>query len=255
MFEYLMPALLLPSDAGRLLGQSERAAVAAQRRYGDKLGLPWGVSESGYAARDAAHHYQYQAFGVPGLGLKRGLAEDYVVAPYASALALAVAPTTATDNLRRLDKLGLRDRYGFFEAADFTPDRRPAKGGFTPVRAYMAHHQGMISAAIGNALNDNILVRRFGREPRMRATELLLQERVPWEFPPEQATEAETTAPDLARTPTPALHGWTARNQPGAAAPRHRQRKPRLLDYRRRRRRALVAWPVAHALDWRRCQP
>ncbi len=213
MFEYLMPALLLPSDAGRLLGQSERAAVAAQQRYGDKLGLPWGVSESGYAARDASHRYQYQAFGVPGLGLKRGLSEDYVVAPYASALALAVAPATATTNLRWLDKLGLRDRYGFFEAADFSPDRRPAEGGFTPVRAYMAHHQGMISAAIGNALNDNVLVKRFGREPRMRATELLLQERVPWEFPPEQATEAETTAPDLARTPTPALHGWTAQDQ------------------------------------------
>ncbi|MDP2619785.1 MAG: glucoamylase family protein [Hyphomicrobiales bacterium] len=214
MFEYLMPALLLPSEAGRLLGQSERAAVSVQRRYGEKLGLPWGVSESGYAARDAAHRYQYQAFGVPGLGLKRGLSGDYVVAPYASALALAVAPTLATSNLRRLDKLGLRERYGFFEAADFTPDRRPAKGGFTPVRAYMAHHQGMISAAIGNALNDNILIRRFGRDPRMRATELLLQERVPWEFPPEQATEAETAAPDLARIPTPALHGWTAPNQP-----------------------------------------
>ncbi|WP_157672210.1 GH36-type glycosyl hydrolase domain-containing protein [Chelatococcus sp. GW1] len=213
MFEYLMPALLLPSDAGRLLGQSERAAVAVQQRYGDKLGLPWGVSESGYAVRDSSHRYQYQAFGVPGLGLKRGLSEDYVVAPYASALALAVAPRLATSNLRRLDKLGLRDRYGFFEAADFTPDRRPARGGFTPVRAYMAHHQGMISAAIGNALDDNILVRRFGREPRMRATELLLQERVPWEFPPEQATETETSAPDLARTPTPALHGWTAQNR------------------------------------------
>jgi cyclic beta-1,2-glucan synthetase len=215
MFEYLMPALLLPSDAGRLLGQSERAAVAVQQRYGDKLGLPWGVSESGYAARDASHRYQYQAFGVPGLGLKRGLSEDYVVAPYASALALAVAPTTATSNLRLLDKLGLRDRYGFFEAADFTPDRRPTEGGFTPVRAYMAHHQGMISAAIGNALHDNILVKRFGREPRMRTTELLLQERVPWEFPPEQATDAEAAAPDLARTPTPPLHGWTAPSQPG----------------------------------------
>lgn len=214
MFEYLMPALLLPSDAGRLLGQSERAAVTVQRRYGDELGLPWGVSESGYAARDSMHRYQYQAFGVPGLGLKRGLAEDYVVAPYASALALAVAPGIATANLRRLDKLGLRDRYGFFEAADFTPDRRPEKASFSPVRAYMAHHQGMISAAIGNALNDNILVRRLGREPRMRATELLLQERVPWEFPPERASDPETTAPDLARTPTPPLHGWTAPNQP-----------------------------------------
>ncbi|HAW48823.1 MAG TPA: cellobiose phosphorylase, partial [Roseovarius sp.] len=99
MFEYLMPALLLPSDAGRLLGQSERAAVAAQRHYGDKLGRPWGVSESGYSARDVSHRYQYQAFGVPGLGLKRGLSEDYVVAPYASALALAVAPRLAASNL------------------------------------------------------------------------------------------------------------------------------------------------------------
>ncbi len=216
MFEYLMPALLLRSDAGRLLGQSERAAVVTQQRYGDKFGLPWGISESGYAARDAAHRYQYQAFGVPGLGLKRGLAEDYVIAPYASALALAVAPQSAIANLRQLDKLGLRDRYGFFEAADFTPDRRPASGGFTPVRSYMAHHQGMISAAIGNALNDNILINRFGREPRMHATELLLQERVPWEFPPEQATEDESTAPDLARTPTPAVNGWTAQDQQGS---------------------------------------
>ncbi len=214
MFEYLMPALLLPSDAGRLLGQSERTAVSVQRRYGEKLGLPWGVSEFGFAARDAAQRYQYQAFGVPGLGLKRGLSEDYVVAPYASALALAVAPIAAVANLRWLEKLGLRSRYGFLEAADFTPDRRPANGGFTPVRAYMAHHQGMIAAAIGNALNDNILVRRFGREPHMRATELLLQERVPWEFPPEQATEAETTAPDLTRTPTPTLHGWGSPKEP-----------------------------------------
>jgi cyclic beta-1,2-glucan synthetase len=210
MFEYLMPALLLPSDAGRLLGQSERAAVSAQRRYGEKLGLPWGVSESGFAARDVAHRYQYQAFGVPGLGLKRGLSEDYVVAPYASGLALAVAPTAAAANLRQLEKLGMLSFYGFFEAADFTPDRRPLVGDFNPVRAYMAHHQGMTIAAIGNALNDNVLVRRFLREPHMRSTELLLQERVPWEFPPEQPTEAETTTPDLARTPTPTLYGWSA---------------------------------------------
>ncbi len=215
MFEYLMPALLLPSDAGRLLGQSERAVVSAQRQYGDKLGLPWGVSESGYATRDAAHRYQYQAFGVPGLGLKRGLAEDYVVAPYASALALAVASAAATANLRRLDKLGLRDQYGFFEAADFTSDRRPVQGGFIPVRSYMAHHQGMIAAAIGNALNDNILVARFTREPHIRATELLLQERVPWEFPPEQATEAETAAPDLARAPVPMLNAWAPPKEQG----------------------------------------
>ncbi|HKM37489.1 MAG TPA: glucoamylase family protein [Thiopseudomonas sp.] len=215
MFEYLMPALLLPSEEGRLLGQSERAAVAAQQRYGEKLGLPWGVSESGYAARGDSHHYQYQAFGVPGLGLKTGLADDYVVAPYASALALGIVPVAATSNLRRLDKLGMRDRYGFFEAADFTPERLPVDGGFSPVRSYMAHHQGMISAAIGNALNDDILIKRLGRDPRMRATELLLQERIPWEFPPEQPTESEVMSADLTRVPTPALHGWTAEGRTG----------------------------------------
>ena len=215
MFEYLMPALLLPSAAGRLLGQSERAAVTVQQRYGEKLGLPWGVSESGFAARNDAQHYQYQAFGVPGLGLKHGLAEDYVVAPYASALALAIAPIAATANLRRLDKLGLRDRYGFFEAADFTPERLPIEGSFSPVRSYMAHHQGMISAAIGNALNDNILIKRFSRDPRMRANELLLQERVPREFLLEQPTETEEITPDLARIATPTLQGWTAAQQTG----------------------------------------
>lgn len=210
MFEYLMPALLLPSAAGRLLGQSERAAVAVQRRYGEKLGLPWGVSESGFAARNESQHYQYQAFGVPGLGLKHGLSEDYVVAPYASALALGIAPVAATMNLRRLDNLGLCDRYGFFEAVDFTPERLPIEGQFSVVRSYMAHHQGMISAAIGNALNDNILIQRFGRNPRMRANELLLQERVPRDFPLEQPTETDEITPDLNRISTPALHGWAA---------------------------------------------
>ena len=213
MFEYLMPALLLPSEPGRLLGQSERAAVAVQQRYAEKLGLPWGVSESGFAARNDAQHYQYQAFGVPDLGLKHGLADDYVVAPYASGLALSVAPLAATANLRRLDALGVRDRYGFFEAADFTPARLPLAGGFSIVRSYMAHHQGMMSAAIGNALQDNILVKRLGRNPHLRATELLLQERVPWEFPPEQPSQAEASTPDLTRIPTPALHGWTAPEQ------------------------------------------
>lgn len=215
MFEYLMPALLLPSDAGRLLGQSERAAVIVQQRYGEKLGLPWGISESGFAARNDAQHYQYQAFGVPGLGLKQGLAEDYVVAPYASALALGIAPVAATANLRRLDKLGLRDRYGFFEAADFTPERLPIECSFSPVRSYMAHHQGMISAAIGNALNDDILIKRFCRDPRIRANELLLQERVPREYPLEQPTVTEDITPDLARIATPILHGWAAVDQAG----------------------------------------
>jgi cyclic beta-1,2-glucan synthetase len=208
MFEYLMPSLFLRSEKGRLLGQSECAAVAVQQRYGEKLGLPWGVSESAYATRDAEHRYQYQAFGVPGLGLKRGLSEHYVVAPYASALALAVAPDAAVRNLRQLEEMGLRGLYGCFEAVDFTSDRRPARGKFTPVRAFMAHHQGMIIAAIGNVLNDDILVRRFGRDPRIRSMELLLQERVPWEFPQEATIEVETVAHNLTRKAVPPLHGW-----------------------------------------------
>lgn len=210
MFEYLMPALLLPSVAGRLLGESERAAVSEQRRYAARLQLPWGVSESGFAARNDAQHYQYQAFGVPGLGIKQGLAKDYVVAPYASALALSVAPVAATENLRRLDKLGLRDRYGFFESADFTPERLTLTDSFTPVRSYMAHHQGMISAAINNALNDHILVERCMREPRMAASSLLLQERIPLAASSDVAQPTQENTADLTRTPTPVLYGWRA---------------------------------------------
>ena len=216
MFEYLMPSLLLPSEKGRLLGESERAGVAVQQRYGEKLGLPWGVSESAYATRDAQHHYQYQAFGVPGLGLKRGLSEHYVVTPYASALALAVAPGAAVRNLRLLEETGLRGLFGCFESVDFTSERQPPGEKSTPVKAFMAHHQGMIIAAIGNALNDEVLVRRFGRDPRIRSIALLLQERVPWEVPQEKTIEVEADAPDFARKAVPALHGWES---PTAPAP------------------------------------
>ncbi|MGB8622079.1 MAG: glucoamylase family protein, partial [Paracoccaceae bacterium] len=216
MFEYLMPALLLRSEPGRLLGQSEIAAVAVQRRYGEQLGLPWGVSEAAFATRDSAHRYQYRAFGVNGLGLKQGLTDDYVVAPYASALALSVSPGAAVRNLRRLDKMGLQGRYGFFDSVDFTPDRKPPEGDFTPVRTFMAHHQGMLLAAIDNALNANILVRRFARDPRIAAMDLLLQERVPWEYVPETLPEPEKALPDLARKSVPHLDGWDAPETRGA---------------------------------------
>ena len=211
MFEYLMPALLLRSGPGRLLGQSEAAAVAVQKRYGDRLGLPWGVSEAAFATRDASHRYQYRAFGVPGLGLKRGLDEDYVVAPYASALALAVAPATAVANLRRLDAMGMQGRYGFYDAADFTAERSPGDGRFTPVQTFMAHHQGMVLSAIDNALTGDLLVRRFNRDPRVAAMEMLLQERVPWEYVPEPLPEAgPPPLPELERRAVPTLHGWPA---------------------------------------------
>ena len=92
MFEYLMPLLVMPTFEDTLLDQTYRAAVARQMEYGVSRKVPWGISESGYNATDAHLNYQYQAFGVPGLGFKRGLVDDLVVAPYASAMALMVAP-------------------------------------------------------------------------------------------------------------------------------------------------------------------
>lgn len=209
MFEFLMPALVLGSQEGRLTGRSERGAVAVQMRHAARLGLPWGVSESSFALRDTAQVYQYQAFGVPGLGLRKGLGKDHVVAPYASGLALAVAPAEAVANLRQLAGLGLMGPYGLCEAVDFTPGRQRRGAAFTAVGSVMAHHQGMMLAAIGNHLSGNALVRHFRADRRMRAVELLLQERVPWDAPAEPVSEAESEVPELARgAPLAPLDVW-----------------------------------------------
>jgi cyclic beta-1,2-glucan synthetase len=185
MFEYLMPRLLMLSGPQTLLSESEKIAVEMQRQHGRQAGIPWGVSESAYAARDPDHRYQYQAFGVPGLGLRRGLAKDVVIAPYASALALQVLPSEAADNLKTLVKLGYSGLYGMLEAVDYTPERQEGGTKVIPVNAYMAHHQGMIMCAIGNSLCDNILVSRFAQDARVHAVSLLLNERVPQELPSE----------------------------------------------------------------------
>jgi cyclic beta-1,2-glucan synthetase len=208
MFEYLMPSLLLRSGPGTLIAQSEHAAVDTQRHYANRFHIPWGVSESAYSSLDADDHYQYHAFGVSGLGLRRGLSRDHVVAPYASALALAVDPSAAVRNLRELEGLGISGSYGAFEAADFTPERVPADRAFALVRSYMAHHQGMILAAIGNALHDDVLVCRFRRDHRMRAIELLLEERVPWELPPEPVRQEELREPVIRRAAVLAPQPW-----------------------------------------------
>ncbi len=207
MFEYLMPAIWLKNGEGTLLDQAEKTAVSVQQKYAEKLDVPWGVSESGFAARDAAQHYQYRAFGVPGLGMRRDLAQDIVIAPYASALALAAHPVAAVKNLQRLDKLSLLSHYGFFEAADYTPERARNRS-FLTVRAFMAHHQGMILAAIGNALHTDILVNRFSKNMRMRTASLLLQERTPWELPPEPVLEEEPVLPKHESRTTPIYHSW-----------------------------------------------
>jgi cyclic beta-1,2-glucan synthetase len=179
MFEYLMPELVMEAPAGSLIGHTNRLVVARQIRHGDEHGTPWGTSEAAYNARDLEFTYQYSNFGVSGLGLKRGLSEDLVVAPYATALAAMVEPRAAVRNFERLAALGAAGRYGFYESLDFTPARVPEGAKFAIVQAFMAHHQAMTVVALANVLQDNIMRRRFHAEPAVQATDLLLQERTP----------------------------------------------------------------------------
>ncbi len=179
MFEYLMPMLVMPNYEGTLLDRTSHAAVARQIEYGNQLKIPWGVSESGYHTMDAHLTYQYRAFGVPGLGLKRGLGDDTVIAPYATVMALMVAPIEASRNLQRLAEVGALGRFGFYEAIDYTPARLPVGQTSALVRSFMAHHQGMSLLALDYALLNQPMQRRFASDPQFRATSLLLQERLP----------------------------------------------------------------------------
>ncbi|MFA5115792.1 MAG: glucoamylase family protein [Candidatus Omnitrophota bacterium] len=179
MFEYLMPLLVMPTYAGSLLDQTYKAAVRGQIRYAAKNNIPWGISESGYNKIDANMAYQYHSFGVPDMGFKRGLAEDLVVAPYASMLALMVDPEKACENLERLFVEGVRGIYGFYEAIDYTPARLAPDETRAIVKSYMAHHQGMSLLSLAYVLLGRPMQRRFLAEPMFKSAELLLQERVP----------------------------------------------------------------------------
>ncbi len=179
MFEYLMPALLMKAPAGSLLDHTNRLVVERQIQYGEERGVPWGVSESAFNAQDLHFTYQYSNFGVSGLGLKRGLSEDLVVAPYATALAAMVNPAAAVSNFQRLAAGGAMGPYGFYEAVDYTALRLREGEKGAIVRAVMAHHQGMTVVALGNVLSRNAMRERFHAEPAVQATELLLQERTP----------------------------------------------------------------------------
>ncbi len=211
MFEYLMPSLVMRAPAGSLLEKTNRLVMRRQVRYGDALNVPWGVSESAYNARDLAMTYQYSNFGVPGLGLKRGLSLNIVIAPYATALAAMVDPHAATLNLSRLAALGARGRYGFFEAIDYTRSRLPEGAKLAIVQAYMAHHQGMTIVAIANVLFDGRMRARFHAEPRVQATELLLQERTPRDLTVSRPRAEEVDKPMLLQSTQPAadrqVHG------------------------------------------------
>lgn len=179
MFEYLMPLLVMPTYERTLLDETYRAVVRRQVEYGAERGVPWGISESGYTKTDAHGNYQYLAFGVPGLGFKRGLANDLVVAPYASALALMVDPVAACANLRRLATEGLLQTFGFYEAVDYSPARLRRGQTSAPVRSFMSHHQGMALLSLNYLLNGRPMQRRFDADAAFRATDLLLQERAP----------------------------------------------------------------------------
>ncbi len=206
-FEYLMPLLLMRTFPGTLLDQSCRSSVVRQREYGRQRGVPWGISESAYAFTDREGNYQYRAFGVPGLGLKRGLSSDLVVSPYSTALAAMVDPAAAADNLTALSRVGLEGRFGFYESVDYQPRTRDvdvtpgAAPAPTIVRAFFAHHQGMSLVSLANVLRNDAFVDRFHRDPRVEASELLLQERVPREAILSEPRPAEgatgTPAPEV----------------------------------------------------------
>ncbi|MBU0705214.1 MAG: hypothetical protein KKC18_15295, partial [Chloroflexi bacterium] len=186
MFEYLMPSLLMRECEGSLLEQSNRAAVARQIAYARRAGMPWGISESGYYRFDAGMHYQYQGFGVPGLGLKRGLSDDMVITPYASLLALPLRPQAVMQNIARLIELQMLGRYGFYEAIDYTRSHLPPDQDRGIVRSYMVHHQGMILLALVNYFQDEVMVHRFHADSLVQSVQLLLHEQTPRQAPIER---------------------------------------------------------------------
>ncbi|MRW88115.1 cyclic beta 1-2 glucan synthetase [Pseudoduganella sp. FT26W] len=179
MFEYLMPLLVMPNYPSTLLDQTYNSVIDAQIDYGRQRNVPWGISESGYNTVDASLNYQYRAFGVPGLGLKRGLADDLVIAPYASMMGLMVQPEASCANLQKMAELGYMGRYGFYEAIDYTPSRLPRGQSAAVIRSFMVHHQGMGFLSLSYLLHDRPMQRRFESDPLLQSTLLVLQERSP----------------------------------------------------------------------------
>lgn len=179
MFEYLMPLLLMKSYRNTLLDETYFFVLKSQQKYGKVRNMPWGVSESSFHALDINLDYQYKAIGVPWLGLKRGLIEDAVTSPYSTFMALMVDPAEAYANTRYLKAEGLDGPYGFYEAADYTPERTNFQLKKVVIRSFMAHHEGMSLLALNNYLNGNIMQRRFSSDPEVRAARLLLQEKIP----------------------------------------------------------------------------
>ncbi len=200
MFEYLMPTLFLGEQEDSLLGRSNRAAVEKQIEYGRKKGTPWGISESAYYRFDANMNYQYRAFGTPGLGFKRGLKDDLVIAPYASLLALSLRPQAVMENAEALMKLGMLGDYGFYESVDYTSSRLPLGQTHAIIRSFYSHHQGMIFLSLTNYLLDDIIVRRLRDNSLIQSVEMLLHEQIPQRAPVEELRDEEMAVGREARS-------------------------------------------------------
>ena len=178
-FEYLMPDINIPRYVGSLLDESCKFMIMSQKEYSKKLNIPWGISEAAFNVKDLKSNYQYKAFGIPWLGLKRGLGDELVVSSYGSILAIGDLPKEEIENLKRLEKEGMLSKYGFYESIDYTPERVEKGKTSSVVKTYMAHHQGLILLSINNLFNNKILVQRFLKNPEMQAISVLLQEKMP----------------------------------------------------------------------------
>ena len=178
-FEYLMPNINIPKFPGSLISESSLFSIMSGQEYSKKIKLPWGMSESAFNLKDLNNNYQYKAFGVPWLGLKRGLADEFVIAPYATFLAITDFPKEAINNLKKLEKEGMYNKYGFYESIDYTLSRIPKGQKNALVKTYMAHHQGLILLSINNLINNNIIQKRFMENPEIKAVKILLEEKMP----------------------------------------------------------------------------
>lgn len=178
-FEYLMPNIAIKRYEGSLLDESCRFMIMSQKKYCNQLGIPWGISESAFNLKDLNSNYQYKAFGIPWLGLKRGLADEAVVSSYGSIMAITDYPVDVIKNMKELEKKGMYNKYGFYEAIDYTPDRLMKDKKYEIVKTYMAHHQALILLSINNLLNNNIMQKRFFDNPELQAIDILLQEKMP----------------------------------------------------------------------------
>ncbi len=178
-FEYLMPNINIKKYEGSLLDESCKFMVMSQIKYSNRLGIPWGISEAAFNLKDLNANYQYKAFGLPWLGLKRGLGDEMVVSTYGGVLAISDYPKEVLQNLKTLESYGMFGKYGFFESIDYTPSRLPSGKKYAVVETYMAHHQALILLSINNLINDNILQKRFMQNPEIKAIDILLQEKMP----------------------------------------------------------------------------